>query len=208
MKQDPTAGTITKAIGDLETHRETASQLLWDHYFERLCRYANTRIATSQKRLIDNEAVASSALYALFDGLENNRFEHIGNRDELWRILITVTARKASDQRRHFLSAKRGAGKGRGDSVFSANDFKAAIADPRGDSDPLSGLEFEAIFDELIQRLPDANYCQIARLRLAGHSNHEIAETLDCSPRTVIRKLTLIQSTLLKIVEPDDAKPK
>jgi len=192
----------------MEIDRESASQLLWDHYFERLCRYANSRIAKDQKRLIDNEAVASSALYAMFDGLENNRFNHVGNRDELWRILVTVTSRKASDARRHFLCTKRGAGKVHGDSVFSAEGFKAAIADHRGDSDPWDCVEFDSVYEELNKQLPDVNYRQITSLRLAGYSNQEIANTLDCSIRTVIRKLTLIQSILFKIGEQNVRKPR
>ena len=199
MQQHHSSGTITKAINGLETDRENASQLLWDHYFERLCRYSSSRIASDQKRLIDNEEVASSALYALIDGLENNRFNHVGNRDELWRVLLTVTARKASDARRYFLCAKRGGGKVHGDSVFSVGDFKATVVDNRGDSDPWDCLEFESVYEDLLKQLPNENYRQITRLRLAGYSNQEIAKTLDCSARTVIRKLTLIQSILSKI---------
>ena len=208
MQQDYSAGPITKAISSLGTDREAASQLLWDHYFDRLCRYANSKIAKDQKRLIDGEIVASSAMYDLLDGLENNRFNRVGNRDELWRVLVAVTSNRAADASRHFLCAKRGGGKVHGDSVFSANDFKAAVADHRGDSDPLDCLEFESVFKELNERLPDANYRRITRLRLAGYSNQEIAETLDCSPRTVIRKLSLIQSILLKIGQRHDGETK
>ena len=201
------AGAITKAINGLKTDREVASQLLWDHYFERLCRYAKSKISRNQQRLIDSEAIASTALYTLFDGLENNRFNHAGNRDELWRILISVTANKASDERRRFRCVKRGAGMVRGDSAFSAADLHAAIADHRGDSDPSDCLEFESVFEELNKRLPNANYRLITSRRLAGYSNQEIAETLDCSTRTVIRKLTLIQSVLSGIGETDGRKP-
>ena len=201
MIQSNPAGTVTKAIEGLVTEREAASELLWDFYFERLCRFATTKIAKGQTRLIDNEAVAASAMYALLDGIENERFGLIGNRDELWRILVTVATRKAQDARRHHLCAKRGAGLIRGDSVFSTMGLEAIIADQRGDSDPRDCLEVESVLEELNNQLPDDNYRQITRLRLAGYSNQEIAQTLNCSPRTIIRKLTLIQSTLSSLCE-------
>ena len=201
MKKNESAGTVTKAIDGLLTERETASELLWDFYFERLCRFATTKIAKRQRRLIDNEAVAASAMYALLDGIENERFGLIDNRDELWRILVIVATRKAYDARRHHLCAKRGAGLVRGDSVFSTKGLKAIIADQRGDSDPSGCSEVESVLEELNKQLPDDNYRQITTLRLAGHNNREIARKLNCSTRTIIRKMTLIQSILASLFD-------
>src|SRR5262249_28644941 len=49
-------------------------------------------------------------------------------------------------------------------------------------------------FHALLQLLPDQDLRELARLKLEEHTSAEIARHLNCSERTVERKLVLIRS--------------
>ena len=193
MTSISSVGKITRAINALSTDREVAAELLWDQFFERLCRFAQSRISMRQQRLIDNEAIAASAMFALLDGIENGRFDSINNRNELWRMLMTVAARKASNARRHHDCLKRGGGRVRGDSVFIGAGGFNLVTQPRHDTDPADCVEVELVCEELLSRLPDDVYRQIALLKMAGFSNQEISGKLGCTTRTIERKMNVVQ---------------
>ena len=93
---------------------------------------------------------------------------------------------------------KRGGGR-----VIGASDY--AAGDPGGE-DPLAQVagtepspELAAVLiDEIRKRfadLPDESLRVVALRRMEGHSNAEIAAELDCSLRSVERKLELIRRT-------------
>jgi DNA-directed RNA polymerase specialized sigma24 family protein len=60
------------------------------------------------------------------------------------------------------------------------------------------GPEFEAQAAEecrrLLDKLDDDRLAAVARWRMEGYTTSEIAQRLACSPRTVERKLQLIQA--------------
>jgi len=45
----------------------------------------------------------------------------------------------------------------------------------------------------LLDRLGDAELAKVAVWKMEGHTNEDIATKLDCTPRTVERKLRLIR---------------
>src|SRR5208283_4619385 len=59
----------------------------------------------------DEEDVASSAFQSLYQGLREGRFPRLEDRDDLWRLLVHLTACKAVDQHRADNRQKRGGGK-------------------------------------------------------------------------------------------------
>ena len=124
------------------------------------------------------------------------RFPDLGNRDDLWRLLVTITARKAHNQRRNEGRQKRGGGRVVGEGALAG-------ADPTGD-DFLAQVvgneptpEFAAMVTDEYRRLfgslADESLRVVALLKLEGHSNEEIAKSLDCGLRTVERKLEVIR---------------
>ena len=56
---------------------------------------------------------------------------------------------------------------------------------------------------ELLNQLDDDTLKLVARRRLEGFTNNEIAEELGCVPRTVERKLERIRSIWSKLAEID-----
>ena len=154
--------------------------------------YARGRIVVKAQRVADAEDIAQSAMKSFFRAAEAGRFRTLTNSDELWRILITVMARKSHALQQRQAAEKRGDGQVRGDSVFrlvaqgriSGTNF----ADPRRFVDELLGE-----CRERIEALPDEILRTIAVKRMEGFQVTEIAVEMSLSVATIKRKLARIR---------------
>jgi DNA-directed RNA polymerase specialized sigma24 family protein len=137
-------------------------------------------------------------MHSFCRGVAEHRFEHVDDRNDLWKLLVTITARKACAQRRRHYAAKRGGGRVRGESVLMRLDAggepQEGIADVLG-SEPTPELAAMVAEDCncLLNDLGDEMLRQIAVLTLEGYDTHEIAAKLGCVQRTVERKLERIR---------------
>jgi DNA-directed RNA polymerase specialized sigma24 family protein len=174
-----------------------AAQALWTRYFDRLAALARRRLSERTRRVADEEDVALSAFDSFFRGVADGRFPLLADRDDLWRVLVMITERKAVDRVRRATADKRGGGEVRGDSVFVRPDDSSLTSGmdqiPGGEPDP----EFAALFaDEcrrLLERLGDPELSRLALLKLEGYTNEEIATQLGRAVRSVQRKLETIR---------------
>src|SRR5207244_594392 len=92
--------SLVKA-GDLN-----AAQPLWERYFPRLVGMARKKLREAPRRAADEEDVALSAFDSFCRGAAQGRFPNLEDRNDLWRVLLLLTARKASHQIRDERSAK------------------------------------------------------------------------------------------------------
>ncbi len=197
-------GSVTRWIGDLKAGGGAGAQHLWERYFERLVHLARNRLraARGPGAAEDEEDAALSAFDSFCRGAAAGRFPCLTDRDDLWRLLVVLTLRKAVDLIERQAAAKRG-GRRRGGQSALAPDR----ADRPGGSD-LDGLvgseptpEFAAMVAEEYQRLRgalgDDSLRQVLDLRLEGYDRKEIAAQLGCAVRTVTRKLDVIRQTWL-----------
>ena len=187
-------GSISKAIAQNSQLGEGDAQLLWDRFFDNLCRFAGKKIYKRHRRLLDPEDIAGSAMFALIEGIKNGRFHSVNNRDELWQMLVLITARKAISRARHLDREKRGGI--RNDGVALSN---GQMSDPLAHyvdqaENPAKFVEIEMTCRELLAALPDDKFREIALMRLAGYSNQEISVKVGCSIRTIDRKLGTIRA--------------
>jgi len=198
---DQPAGSVTCWIGELKAGDVKALQPLWDRYYARLVERARAKFGSlrSSPPVNDAEDVASSAFHSLYQGLREGRFPQLEDRDDLWRLLVHLTACKAVDRHRAEHRRKRGGGK-----VLSEADMVAAGVDDDDAGNALDRIigsepspEFAAMVAEEYQRrlegLGDETLRRIAELKLACHSNEEIRQQLGCSLRSVTLKLELIR---------------
>jgi DNA-directed RNA polymerase specialized sigma24 family protein len=174
--------------------------MLWERYFLRLVGLARRKLQGTPRRVADEEDVALSAFDSLCRGAEQGRFPDLADRDDLWRLLVTITARKAYQLGLHERRHKRGGG-----AVLD----EAALAGPR-DSDsggrpeldqvaaPEPSPEFVAQLAEELQcrlaLLPSPELRAVAQRKLEGFTNAEIATQLGCALRAVERRLRVIRS--------------
>ena len=189
---------VTLWIDRLKSGDETAAQKLWERYFDRIVRMAQRRLGHLPRRVADEEDVALSVFDSLFLGVAEGRFPELSHRDNLWRLLVVMTARKAIDQIHHQKRQKRGGGMVRGESVMwkpgAGDSLSPGFAGIIG-NDPTP--EFAALLEEetdrLLDLLDDASLREVALLKMQGYTNEEIAKELDCSVRTIERKLNTIR---------------
>jgi DNA-directed RNA polymerase specialized sigma24 family protein len=189
--------SVTHWIGDLRSgNRDEASRRLWERYFERLARLAQARLRTAGGGPADGEDIALSAFDSFVRGTAAGRYPALGDRDDLWRLLVTITARKAHNQRRDEGRQKRGGGRVVGEGALAGtdpmgDDFLAQVvgSEPTPEFAALVTDEYRRLFGSLT----DESLRVVALLKLEGHSNEEIARSLDCGLRTVERKLEVIR---------------
>lgn len=186
---------ITLWLQRIEEQPDEAMQKIWHGYYDKLVHYARKKLGGLPRRAVDEEDVAIAALNSFFQAAKKQRFPDLKDRDDLWKILLTVTARKAGREIRSHLAEKRGGGAVRGESVF-VNASGVQVGGIQIAAEPSEA--FGDIFaDELLERLSDlddAKLRDIAIRKLEGYTNAEIASELDCAERTVERKLGRIRA--------------
>jgi DNA-directed RNA polymerase specialized sigma24 family protein len=188
-------GSVTHWIGRLQTGDEAAAQRLWERYFRRLVGLARKKLLDTPRRAADEEDVALSAFASFCRGVRQGRFPQLDDRDNLWRLLVTFTARKAFDQLRDERAQKRGGGTVRGESALGGADSTAVGFDQVVGREPTP--EFTAQVAEeyrrLLDLLDDTELRSIAVWKMEGDTTEQIAAKLECAPSTVERKLRRIR---------------
>ena len=182
------AGSITRLIPELRQRDERAILTLWRRYGLRIENLARPLLVGVSPGVGDAEDVAQSAFHAFCRAAADGRAMELTDRNDLWRLLATISRHKATDRIRRELRLRRG-----GNIAISDRGLEGA----EDDGPPPS--EVAALRDELarlFERLAtagDPSLHVVATMRLEGASNEEIAEQLGCTTRTVQRKLHLVE---------------
>ncbi|MCA9218351.1 MAG: hypothetical protein KDB27_35020 [Planctomycetales bacterium] len=197
-----TDNSVTQWIDELKAGDERAAQEIWQKYFEQLVRLAKRRLGTLPKRSADEEDIAISAFNSFYRNVADGRFPKLEDRDDLWKILFTITERKAIAHLKHELRQKRGGGKLRGESIFiqagddSAGQWNEAAVDRS--PTPEYAAQVADQFRCLLNGLGEESLRTVAIMKMDGNGNAEIAEALGCSERSVKRKLQVIRTIWAK----------
>jgi DNA-directed RNA polymerase specialized sigma24 family protein len=203
-------GSITGWLGNLRGGDLDAAQPLWERYFSRLVVVARGKLKRLRKTTADEdeEDAALSAFNSFCNGAARGKFPQLSDRDELWRLLVVITARKTMAQASREGRKKRGGGRVMDEALVFGRGFEADGSLPGLEQLAASGPspEFAAMMAEqcraLLDALPDDSLRQVAISRMEGYSNDEIAEQLGCARRTVARRLDLIRQTWMAEQEP------
>jgi DNA-directed RNA polymerase specialized sigma24 family protein len=190
--------SVSHWIAQLRAGDQVAAQHLWEGYFRRLVGLARGKLQGLPRRAADEEDVALSAFASFCRGVECGRFPQLADRDDLWRLLVTITARKALHLARDERSQKRGGGAVRDEAALCGGGRSAA---EDAALDELLGHEPTPAFaaqvaeecQRLLDSLGDADLRTIAVWKMEGYTTEEIAAKLRRAPRTVERKLDLIR---------------
>jgi DNA-directed RNA polymerase specialized sigma24 family protein len=184
-------GSVTYWIGQLKAGDAAAAQPLFERYFARMVRLARARLRGRPGRVANEEDAASEAFASFCRRAEQGKFPQLKDSDDLWRLLVVITARKVIDQVERARRQKAGGGKVRGESAWGDGGIEEVIgAEPT----PAFAAQTAEEYQRLLALLPDDTWRQVAVWKLEGNTNAEIAAKLPCVERTVERKLDVIRS--------------
>lgn len=186
-------------LRNLKAGDEEAARVVWERYVGKLRRLASKRLRGSAQRAADDEDVVLSAFNSFCTRAAGGQFPQLETADDLWKLLATITSRKAAALKKRERADKRGGGKTRGESALDVHDPSTgkeqrgigSVPDERPAPD--RQLEYAEQFDNLLARLDDPALREIALCKMAAHTNEEIAAKLEISLSTVERKLRAIR---------------
>jgi DNA-directed RNA polymerase specialized sigma24 family protein len=199
MPEPDEGHSVTAWIESLKAGNPVAAERIWRRYFEKLVKLASVRLRGVPRGYADEEDAVLNAFDSFCRGLTRGRFPRLDDRDDLWRLLVVITERKALDQVQHEHRQKRGGRKNGGtparvQAQVDSEHYAAVV-----DSEPTPAFA-ALVADEcarLLSLLRDEPLRQIARLRMEGYTNEEISRCMQVSLRTVARKVELIRRTWL-----------
>jgi DNA-directed RNA polymerase specialized sigma24 family protein len=186
--------SITQWIDGIRNGEDEAARRLWGAFFERLLVFARQRLKMANRAIHDEEDIVLSAFESFCAGVQRGRFPQLRDREDLWRLLFVITARKVADQ---FAFQNR-----------VCRDVSRSVS--QFDSDPFTNREYSELFlsqepppefaaecadqlRHLLDQLQHDDLKHIAILKMEGYTNEEIAQQLARGLATVERKLRAIR---------------
>ncbi len=168
---------------------EDAATRLWRECFAGLVQKADQVLRPDQRRHTDEEDVALSALRSFVEARQRGEFNDLTDENELWALLSCITHRKAVNLVRFNQRNKR-----RGVGQSALNENSSAGFDQLAAANPGPELTV-AVYETCQQRLAQlpVDLRRLALLKLANHSNRDIAIATGRSIATVERRLRRIR---------------
>ncbi len=183
MTNDQERESVSRWIQDMRHGSDSAAANLWDRYFLRLMRLADSRMR-SIPGVSTGEDVALSALKSVMIGLKSNQYPDLTSAG-LWPLLVNITLNKTNSEIRRTLAKKR--------PKYSSVGQEVLLSLVSDDAGHQFSIELLEELERLVCQLRDERLKTLAILKLSGHTNEEVASQLNCSVRTVIRKVALIR---------------
>ncbi len=189
------SGSISLWIDEVKRGNPQAVEAIWDRYFPELVRLAREKLAGLPRPMADAEDVALSALDSFCRAAQRGSFPDLADRYGLWRLLFQLTVHKAVDVARHERRQRRGGAQLRHEAgeagLTSSENALAQVADTDAQAPEVAAMMAEECRRLLECLAPDLQ--KLALARMEGYANEEIAAQLDCSVRTVERRLYVIR---------------
>jgi len=193
-------GSVTRLIqlirSDDPAEREMAARMIWQRYFHDLLELARRNLDKRVRRRADEEDVLQSMFRSFC--LRQGRGEYnLPGRDDLWKLLVTITLSKARNTAKAHRRGKRDVG--REQAATAATDDSGCPVWALEEMDAAGPTPAEAaVLNEALERrlevLGDPELRKVALWRLEGYTNREIGDRLDCTERSVERRLERIRS--------------
>jgi DNA-directed RNA polymerase specialized sigma24 family protein len=190
--------SVSQWVDLLRSSDPAAARKLWERYFHRLVGLARRKLQGVPRGAADEEDVALSAFDSFCRGAEQGRFPDLADRNNLWRLLVTITVRKAYQLGLHEGRDKRGGGVQDQAALGVRSDSGSALPGLEDFADrqptPAEAALLAEECQRLLLRLPAADLRAVALSKMAGCTNKEVAAELGCALRSVERKLRVIRS--------------
>lgn len=181
-----------------------AANRIWQHYFDRLVRSVRQGLAGQNRAVSDEEDIVLSVFDSFYAAAADGRFPDLADRDDLWRLLLRMSARKVIDKRRRDRRQRRG-----GDAEIRPLDGDdGTVLEVIGDEpSPEMALMMQESVEAFFSHLGVGSLRDLAVAKLEGHSNAALARRFGCSERTIERRLHLIREKCRQELLENDEHP-
>jgi DNA-directed RNA polymerase specialized sigma24 family protein len=174
--------SITQWLDGAKTGDDEAFDQLWQRYYARLVGLARKNMGGAPAVASDEEDVAVSALKSFYFRAKDGRFPKLNDRDDLWKLLMTITLRKAWRE-----------GRRAGKQAMPMDPYYLGVAIAEGEPSSETAAIVKDRISYLFRLLDDSVLESIASMKLEGLTNKEIALAVNRSVATVERKLKHIR---------------
>lgn len=175
-------------IGALNAGDRSAADMLWQVYHQKLLKLASRQLGGQTSAMANEEDVVVSAFKSFYRAVDEKRVSDL-EADDIWRLLVTITGRKAIKLIRHEKADKRGL-----DVTDSDDNLLETIIGE--EPDPEFTMAVVDQFKHLNDKLVDEEMRLLVYRKLEGYGNAEIAQELNCSVRTIKRRLEIVRGFL------------
>jgi RNA polymerase sigma-70 factor, ECF subfamily len=187
VPHDPDSEQSPRLAERLRGGDPRAADEVFARYARRLALLAERRLSRRVAARVDGEDVVQSVFRTFFRRCARGEF-HIDGAADLWRLLLTITVRKArANARRHTAERRDVHAEAAGDAPL-----ENALA---GDPGPGEAAALVDQIEALLRGLPPW-YARLLDLRLQGRTAAEAAAELAVSRQTVYRALDLLRQRL------------
>src|SRR5262245_16741602 len=90
------SGSVSGWLDSLASGKEAAVGPLWERYFPQMVQFARQKLQQSLGQMDDEEDVALSAFDSFCRHAQQGQYSEFRDHHSLWRLLVTITARKVS----------------------------------------------------------------------------------------------------------------
>jgi DNA-directed RNA polymerase specialized sigma24 family protein len=191
-----TEGHPTEWLARHRSGDSDAAGLIFSHFAQRLCHLAQRHLSSRVRPRCDGEDVVQSAFRTFFVRDAQGEFR-IDSSDDLWRLLVRITQRKARGVWRKHSAGRRDVAR---ESPLSGQEGDGGLADLAREPTVVEAL---VLADEIETLLLDlsASHAQALELRLAGHTVSEAAEIMGLTRQSFYRLLEPLQERLERSID-------
>lgn len=189
------AGSVTIWLHALEAGDEDAAHQLWERYRTEMYEVARRRMKRLKRHdVVDEEDIILSAFAAICLAARKGQLAGVSDRNELWALMFVAIQRKIGQREQYVGAAKRNVNQllQQADRLDEFGSRLERLVSPS--PSPVSEIIRAEDAEELLRKLNDPDLRAVAIMRLAGHSNDEIAVEMGYARRTIQRMLTVIRS--------------
>lgn len=174
-------------LNDLADGQPDAVHQFWDNYGPALQRVAERQIASWMRHRVDPEDVVQSACRTFFRRAGEGDFS-LDSKDDLWKLMLTITLNKVRMQARFHSRNRRSVSK------EQAMPEEANLQPAEWDH-AIEQVDLEDMLSAAFSK-DDGERRHVLELWLAGHKQADIAKEIGCSERTVRRIQDRIRNDL------------
>ena len=182
----------TATLLAIENSHRVPTQIdeIWRLYRPRVVGLARRLLRTSNSCVLDEEDIAQWVFHSFSRGLLQGRYGTITNAEAIWYLLARITRRRVIDHLRYEKRVRRSQDHLKREDAFPLSEVAATGPSPE------STLMAKETFDRIMNTLGDERLCEVAVGKINGLTHVELAQQLQCSTRTIERRLAEVRCRL------------